>query len=71
MRFDDKKNMNVDNAVKCESMKDQSNGHVEDHLQKNLGEWTLKYEKLKVPSCPTALLILSHMVFQIQYHNIS
>ncbi|KAM0891377.1 hypothetical protein ACQ4PT_026449 [Festuca glaucescens] len=33
--------------LKCESMKDQSNGHVEDHLQKNLGEWTLKYEKLK------------------------
>ncbi|KAM3366144.1 hypothetical protein ACQJBY_015572 [Aegilops geniculata] len=33
--------------LKCESMKGQSNGHVEDHLQKNLGEWTLKYEKLK------------------------
>ncbi|XP_044965952.1 protein GRIP isoform X3 [Hordeum vulgare subsp. vulgare] len=33
--------------LKCESMKGQSNGHFEDHLQKNLGEWTLKYEKLK------------------------
>lgn len=46
--------MNMDNAVKCESMKGQSNGHVEDHLQKNLEEWTLKYEKLKVVSCPVA-----------------
>ncbi|CAM0905825.1 unnamed protein product [Alopecurus aequalis] len=33
--------------LRCESMKDQSNDHVEDHLQKNLGEWTLKYEKMK------------------------
>ncbi|PNT75145.1 hypothetical protein BRADI_1g28167v3 [Brachypodium distachyon] len=33
--------------LKCESMKDQSNGHAEDHLQKNIGALTLKYEKLK------------------------
>ena len=42
--------MNVDGAVKCESLKAQSNGHVDDELQKNLGEMTLKYEKLKVSS---------------------
>ncbi|XP_066390763.1 protein GRIP-like isoform X3 [Miscanthus floridulus] len=33
--------------LKCESLKAQSNGHVADELQKNLGELTLKYEKLK------------------------
>ncbi|XP_025803057.1 protein GRIP isoform X2 [Panicum hallii] len=33
--------------LKCESLKAQSNGHVDDELQKNLGELTLKYEKLK------------------------
>ncbi|KAF8759226.1 hypothetical protein HU200_010256 [Digitaria exilis] len=33
--------------LKCESLKVQSNGHVDDELQKNLGELTLKYEKLK------------------------
>ncbi|KAG2645289.1 protein GRIP-like isoform X1 [Panicum virgatum] len=33
--------------LKCESLKAQSNGHVDDELQKNLGEMTLKYEKLK------------------------
>jgi hypothetical protein len=42
--------MNADGAVKCESLKAQSNGHVDDELQKNLGELTLKYEKLKVSS---------------------
>jgi hypothetical protein len=38
----------VDGAVKCESLKVQSNGHVDDKLQKNFGELKLKYEKLKV-----------------------
>ncbi|RLN33944.1 protein GRIP isoform X1 [Panicum miliaceum] len=33
--------------LKYESLKAQSNGHVDDELQKNLGELTLKYEKLK------------------------
>ena len=42
--------INADGAVKCESLKAQSNGHVDDELQKNLGEMTLKYEKLKVSS---------------------
>lgn len=52
MKGTDDKIMNVDGAVKCESLKVQSNGHVDDELQKNLGELTLKYEKLKVPSFP-------------------
>ncbi|XP_062190187.1 protein GRIP-like isoform X2 [Phragmites australis] len=33
--------------LKCESLKAQSNGHVDDQLEKNLGELKLKYEKLK------------------------
>jgi hypothetical protein len=42
--------------VKCESLKAQTNGHVDDELQKNLGELTLKYEKLKVSSWTLPLL---------------
>lgn len=56
MKGTDDKIMNVDGAVKYESLKVQSNGHVDDELQKNLGELTLKYEKLKVSSW--ALLML-------------
>ncbi|TVU39332.1 hypothetical protein EJB05_12745 [Eragrostis curvula] len=33
--------------LKCESLKAQSNGHVDDQLQKNFEELKLKYEKLK------------------------
>jgi len=41
--------MNVEESwrLKCESLKVQSNDHVDDELKKNLGELTLKYEKLK------------------------
>jgi hypothetical protein len=44
----DGKIVNVDGAVKCDSLKAQSNGHVDDQLQKNFEELKLKYEKLKV-----------------------
>ncbi|CAN6168041.1 unnamed protein product [Urochloa humidicola] len=33
--------------LKCESLKAENNGHVDDELQENLGELTIKYEKLK------------------------
>ncbi|WVZ65888.1 hypothetical protein U9M48_015179 [Paspalum notatum var. saurae] len=33
--------------LKCESLKAQSNGHVDDELQKNFGDLKLKYEQLK------------------------
>lgn len=56
MKGTDDKIMNVDGAVKCESLKVQSNGHVDDELQKNLGELTLKYEKLKVSSWTSLML---------------
>jgi hypothetical protein len=52
----DDKNYECDGAVKCESLKAQTNGHVDDELQKNLGELTLKYEKLKVSSWTLPLL---------------
>jgi hypothetical protein len=38
----------VAGAVKCEYVKVQSNGHVDDQLRKNFGELKLKYEKLKI-----------------------
>lgn len=38
-----------DDAVKCESVKAESNGHAGDELKKNLVELTIKHEKLKVP----------------------
>lgn len=50
--------MNANGAVKCEFLKaqSQSNGHVDDELKKNLGELTLKYEKLKVSSWTSLML---------------
>jgi hypothetical protein len=38
----------VDDAINCKYLKVQSNGHVDDQLQKNFGELKLKYEKSKV-----------------------
>jgi hypothetical protein len=56
--------MNANGAVKCESLKAQSNGHVDDELQKNLGELTLKYEKLKVSSWTiTHVICMPYYVF--------
>jgi hypothetical protein len=61
--------MNANGAVKCESLKAQSNGHVDDELQKNLGELILKYEKLKVSSW-TSLMLSCFIMSSIQYFNI-
>lgn len=61
---------NSNGAVKCESVKAQSNGHVDDELQKNLGELTLKYEKLKVSSWTSLILSACLIMPSIQYFNI-
>jgi hypothetical protein len=61
--------MNANGAVKCESLKVQSNDHVDDELKKNLGELTLKYEKLKVSSWTSLMLSACLVMSSIQYFN--